>query len=75
MYFDASIFSILDIQEMFSCFWFYVWSVKIISLVLSRANEVGRPKVQDFERKPPSHLQAKCSPSVFQTGANTAEAD
>ena len=32
--------------EMFSCFWFYVWSVKIISLVLSWANEVGRPKVR-----------------------------
>ena len=44
---------------MFSCFCF-VCSVKIISLILSQANQVGRTKVKDFGRKPSGHLQAEC---------------
>ena len=45
---------------MFSCFFnLNVWSVKIISLILSWANQVGKATVKDFERKPPGHLQAE----------------
>ena len=39
---------------------YFLWSVKIISLILSRANQVGRTKVKDFERKPLGHPQAEC---------------
>ena len=36
-----------------------VWSVKIISLILSSANQVGKAALNDFERKPPGHMQAE----------------